>query len=211
MHYTLSYYSTRARQQLRRQSAVGIEQCFDTKTENTDARIDAAQLARFRRSTAAAQVAINTQDGKWLAARVRVCKAVYNTGGTIDIIDIASCQLDESIARLYHVTGTCAPKATLPQTDSIDLSQLAIVISAAVTALTLRAARRQPAVNAGLADPARHGMVTPPGTTGSGPGSSVEQMQLVFHELHADGCHALCTVCDGQCRPPAARVAGHLS
>lgn len=61
------------------QNTVGIEQCFDTETENTDARIDAAQLARFRRSTAAAQVAINTR----------------------------------------------APKAALPQTDSIDLSQLA--------------------------------------------------------------------------------------
>ena len=106
-------------------STVGIEQCLDTKTENTDARIDAAQLARFRRSTAAAQVAINTQDREWLAARVRVCKAVYQTGGTIDIIDIASCQLDESTARLYSVTGTRAPKATLPQTDSTDLSQLA--------------------------------------------------------------------------------------
>ena len=107
------------------QSTVSIEQCFDTKTENTDARIDARQLARFRRSTAAARVAINAQDRSWLAARARVCKAVYHSGGTIDIIDIASCQLDESTARLYNVTGTGAPKATLPQTDNIDLSQLA--------------------------------------------------------------------------------------
>jgi len=107
------------------QSTVGIEQCFDTKTENTDVRIDAAQLARFRRSTAAGQVAINTQDREWLAARVRVCKAVYHTGGTIDLINIARCQLDESTARLYRVTGTVASKARLPQTDSIDLSQLA--------------------------------------------------------------------------------------
>jgi hypothetical protein len=108
-----------------RQSTLDIEQCFDTKTENTDARIDAAQLARFRRSTAAAQAAINTQDREWLAARVRVCEAVYNTGGTIDIIDIAACQFDESTARLYSVTGTTAPEAKLPQTDNIDLSQLA--------------------------------------------------------------------------------------
>jgi uncharacterized protein YecT (DUF1311 family) len=107
------------------QSTVDIEQCLDTKTENTDARIDAAQLARFRRSTAAARVAINTQDRKWLAARVRVCQAVYHTGGTIDLINIARCQLDESTARLYGVTGTSAPEAKLPQTDSVDLSQLA--------------------------------------------------------------------------------------
>ena len=107
------------------QSTVGMEQCFDTKTENADARIDAAQLARFRRSTAAAQAAINTQDRTWLAARLRVCKAVYHTGGTIDLINIATCQLQESTARLYSVTGTAAPEAKLPQTDSIDLSQLA--------------------------------------------------------------------------------------
>ena len=107
------------------QSTAGIEQCFDTKTESTDARIDAAQRARFRRSTAAAQVAINTQDRQWLAARVRVCQAVYRTGGTIDLINIARCLLDESTARLHGVTGTSAPKATLPQTDSVDLSQLA--------------------------------------------------------------------------------------
>jgi uncharacterized protein YecT (DUF1311 family) len=106
-------------------STVDIEQCFDTKTENTDARIDAAQLTRFRRSTAAARVAINTQDGEWLAARSRVCQAVYHTGGTIDVINIASCQLEESTARLYSVAGTAAPKAVLPQADIIDLSQLA--------------------------------------------------------------------------------------
>ncbi len=114
-------------------STVDIEQCFDTKTENTDARIDAAQLARFRRSAAAAQAAINVQDSEWLAARLRVCEAVYHTGGTIDIINIASCQLDESTARLYGVTGTAAPKAVLPQTDMVDLSQLAYYTTAGGT------------------------------------------------------------------------------
>jgi uncharacterized protein YecT (DUF1311 family) len=108
-----------------KQDTVGIEQCFDTKTENTDARINAAQLARFRRSTAPGQVAINTQDREWLAARLRVCQAVYHAGGTIDLINIARCQLDESAARLHSVTGAAAPEARLPQTDSIDLSQLA--------------------------------------------------------------------------------------
>jgi len=81
--------------------------------------------ARFRRSAAAAKAAINIQDREWLAARVRVCRAVYHTGGTIDLINIARCQLDESTARLHQVTGTAAPIARLPQTDSVDLSQLA--------------------------------------------------------------------------------------
>lgn len=40
-----------------------------------------------------------------------------------------------------------------------------------------------------------------PATTGATPrkpDSSVEQMQYVFHELHADGRHAVCAVCDSQ-------------
>jgi uncharacterized protein YecT (DUF1311 family) len=106
-------------------STVDMEQCFDTKTENIDARIDAVQLARFDRSRAEQQIFINAQDLGWLAARLRVCEAVYHSGGSIDLINIAVCQLDESTARLYGVTGTVAPAAVLPQTDNIDLSDLA--------------------------------------------------------------------------------------
>jgi hypothetical protein len=42
-----------------------------------------------------------------------------------------------------------------------------------------------------------HHLAVPPapGIPGGGPDRSVEQMQYVFHELHADGQHALCGVC----------------
>jgi hypothetical protein len=30
------------------------------------------------------------------------------------------------------------------------------------------------------------------------PANAVEQMQDIFHELHADGRNAACTVCDSQ-------------
>lgn len=116
-----------------KESTLGMVQCFDTRTENTDARIDAVQLARFRHSTAAQRAAINAQDRAWLAARIPVCEAAYKTGGTIDIVNIASCQLDESTARLYGVTGTAAPKATLRQTDNLDLSQLSYYTTAGGT------------------------------------------------------------------------------
>ena len=56
---------------------------------------------------------VNAQDRAWLAARIPVCETVYNTGGTIDEVDIAMCQLDESKARLYAVTGRITPKANL--------------------------------------------------------------------------------------------------
>jgi len=98
---------------------------------------------------------------------------------------------------------------------------LAIVIFAAVAAVALRAAARrpetrwlpgaepapvtataddrrpQPAVTAGMRDTAGHGTARQLGTAG-GPDSTVEQMQDVFHELHADGRNALCAICDSQ-------------
>ena len=114
----------------KQQTTIGLEFCFDTKTENTDAAIDAAQLARFDRSGTAQREAINAQDRAWFAARLKVCEAVYHSGGTIDGINIGSCQLDESTARLYSVTGKTAPLAKLPQTDNDSVSQLAYFTTA---------------------------------------------------------------------------------
>jgi len=102
---------------------------------------------------------------------------------------------------------------------------LAVVLSAAVATVALRAAaRRQGARSApgaqlvpvtvtadesrprsaattGTQDGAEHEMARPPSSPGR-PASVVEQMQHVFHELHADGRNALCAVCDSQ-YPPA--------
>jgi hypothetical protein len=100
---------------------------------------------------------------------------------------------------------------------------LAVVISAAVSAVALRAAARrpkprgvlgtepapvmatahdsgpQPAATAGTRDIAGHAMAEPPGAAGR-PDSSHEQVESIFHELHADGRNALCGVCDSQYR-----------
>jgi uncharacterized protein YecT (DUF1311 family) len=121
----------------RQQTTIGLEFCFDTETENTDAKIDAAQLARFDRSSTGQRAAINAQDHAWLAARIPVCVAVYHSGGTIDGIDAAICQLDESTARLYSVTGKAAPLAKLSQTDNIDLSQLSYFTTAGGTRIAM--------------------------------------------------------------------------
>ena len=73
---------------------------------------------------------------------------------------------------------------------------LAIVLLAAIAAFALRAAARRPeprwAPGAGSVPIA----VRTPGSAGPA-ASAVEQMQEIFHELHADGRHAACTVCDG--------------
>jgi uncharacterized protein YecT (DUF1311 family) len=106
------------------QTTLGMEQCFETKTENADAQIDAAQLASYRAASPAQQAAIQAQDGAWLAARGPVCIAAFKTGGTIDEVNVASCLLDESTARLGAVTGVTPPADVLESTDSLDLSQL---------------------------------------------------------------------------------------
>jgi predicted Zn-dependent protease len=77
---------------------------------------------------------------------------------------------------------------------------LAIVLLAAIAAAALRAAARRPeprwAPGAGSAPVA----VKTPGPPAR-PVSAVEQMQDIFHELHADGRNAACTVCDSQYWP----------
>jgi hypothetical protein len=96
---------------------------------------------------------------------------------------------------------------------------LAIVFSAAVAAVALRAAasrpgrpdapctgpapvtvmagpsqgQSQPAVAAGMHDGAG-GEMAPPGRAVS----AVDQAQHIFHELHAAGRNTFCTVCDSQ-------------
>jgi len=81
---------------------------------------------------------------------------------------------------------------------------LVIVIFAAAAAVGLWAAARRPEPHVVLgAEPApvtaAAETAEPPGTLGQ-PDGSVERMQYLFHELHAEGRHALCDVCAGQYR-----------
>jgi hypothetical protein len=70
---------------------------------------------------------------------------------------------------------------------------LAIVIFAAVASVALRAAARQ-AADRGIPG-AGSTLVTAIAEDSRADGSA-EQMQYVFHELHADGHHALCGICN---------------
>jgi hypothetical protein len=86
---------------------------------------------------------------------------------------------------------------------------LAIVLSAAVATVALRAAARrqqprrlpgaEPEPVTATADESQPWPPGPPGSPGR-PSSTVEQMQYVFHELHPYGRSALCAVCDSQYR-----------
>jgi len=105
-------------------STIGIEHCYQAKTENVDAQIDIAQSARYSSAAPAARKTIVAQDSAWLAARAPVCAAAFNTGGTIDGISAAACLLDESSARLAAVKGIAPPEARLKGTDSTDPNQL---------------------------------------------------------------------------------------
>ena len=70
---------------------------------------------------------------------------------------------------------------------------LALVIFATVAAVALRAAVRR--VTARETPGAGSALVAAIAED-SRPGGSAAQMQYVFHELHADGRHALCEVCN---------------
>ena len=105
-------------------TTLAIEQCYEAKTESADAAIDAMRQASFAGASAAQQAAINSDDSGWLAARGPVCAKAYQTGGTIDGINIGGCLLDESTARLDALKGITPPEAQLKSTDSTSLSQL---------------------------------------------------------------------------------------
>ena len=112
-------------------TTVAIEQCYDAKTENVDAAINAVQLARYTSATTPGKAVIAAQDSAWLAARPPVCAVAYHSGGTIDGINTAICLFDESTARLDGLKGITPPEARLKATDSTDLSQLSWYTTAA--------------------------------------------------------------------------------
>ena len=97
---------------------------------------------------------------------------------------------------------------------------LVLVLFAAPAAVALRAAARRPGapgpapvtVIAGPSQGQPHPAVTVEKHDGTGgdmasplaapgrPASAVDQAQRVFHELHADGRHTFCAVCDSHYR-----------
>jgi uncharacterized protein YecT (DUF1311 family) len=105
-------------------TTLAIEQCFDDQTETADAAIDAVRQATFASASSGQRAAINSGDSSWLAARSKVCVQAYQTGGTIDGVNIASCLLDESTARLDALKGITPPEAVLRSTDSTSPSNL---------------------------------------------------------------------------------------
>ena len=76
---------------------------------------------------------------------------------------------------------------------------LAIVLLAAMAAVALRAAARRPEPRWAPGAESAPIAARTPGAPGAR-ASAAEQMQDIFHELHADGRNAVCTVCDSQYR-----------
>ena len=97
---------------------------------------------------------------------------------------------------------------------------LALILFTALAAVALRAAARRPeapgpapvtviaghsqghprpAVTAERHDGTGGEMASPPAPPGR-PASAVDQAQRVFHELHANGRHTFCAVCDSHYR-----------
>jgi uncharacterized protein YecT (DUF1311 family) len=105
-------------------TTLATEQCYQAKTETTDAEIDAVQLGLYQSGSQAQRTAILADDSAWLAEREPVCAKAFQGGGSSDEIDVAACLLDESMARLSAVKGISAPEAVLKATDNTDPSAL---------------------------------------------------------------------------------------
>ncbi len=106
-------------------STLAIVQCYEIKTENADAQIDAAQQGYYNSAPLnTIRAAIVAEDSAWLAARGPVCKAAFTAGGSIDQISIAACLLDESTARLDAIKNITPSVARLKSTDSTDPNNL---------------------------------------------------------------------------------------
>ena len=105
-------------------TTLAIEQCYEARTENADAAIDAVQMASYQSGSQTQRAAILADDGAWLAARQPVCAKAFHSGGTIDGVNVAGCLLAESAARLDAVKGATPPEAKLESTDNTDPSAL---------------------------------------------------------------------------------------
>jgi uncharacterized protein YecT (DUF1311 family) len=105
-------------------STLAIVQCYEIKTENTDAQIDAVQQGFYDGASVNLKTAIVAQDGAWLAARGPVCKAAFTAGESIDQVSIAACLLDESTVRLDAIKNIAPPVARLKSTDSTNPNDL---------------------------------------------------------------------------------------
>ena len=100
--------------------AAAARQCSEARTENADAAIDTTQLARYQGGSSAQRAAILADDSAWLAARQPVCAEAFPGGGATGQVDIASCLLSESTARLDALGGVTPPEAVLKATDNPD-------------------------------------------------------------------------------------------
>ena len=105
-------------------TTVATEQCYQAKTETTDAAIDAVQLGMYQGGSQAQRTAILADDGAWLAEREPACAKAFQGVASSDEIDIAACLLEESTARLSAVKGITPPEAMLKATDNTDPSAL---------------------------------------------------------------------------------------
>jgi uncharacterized protein YecT (DUF1311 family) len=105
-------------------TTLATEQCYQAKTETTDAAVDAVQLGLYQSGSQAQRTAILADDSAWLAEREPVCAKAFQGGESSGEIDVAACLLDESMARLSAVKGITTPEAVLKATDNTDPSAL---------------------------------------------------------------------------------------
>ena len=72
--------------------------CFHAELKVQDARLNAAYRAAMRKRGLAERIALRNRQRAWITRRDEECQTVA-VAGTIDLVDIPRCLLDETVRR----------------------------------------------------------------------------------------------------------------
>lgn len=78
--------------------SVAMGGCFNEELGRQDARLNAAYKAAMARLGTTGKTWLQAEERKWIAERDADCQA-QRTGGTIDMVEVPSCLVDETIRR----------------------------------------------------------------------------------------------------------------
>lgn len=78
--------------------SVAMGTCFNQELGRQDARLNAAYQAAMARLGTTGKTWLRAEERKWIAERDADCQA-QRTGGTIDMVEVPSCLVDETIRR----------------------------------------------------------------------------------------------------------------
>lgn len=78
--------------------------CFNAELRRQDVRLNDAYQAAMKRLGTTGKAWLRDEERKWIVQRDKSCEA-ERTGGTIDLVEVPSCMVDETIRRTIVLQG----------------------------------------------------------------------------------------------------------